>query len=44
MWRRCRKPGSATLRWPYRSVPAQIVTRLRTAARRELPELVPAGR
>jgi dihydrodipicolinate synthase/N-acetylneuraminate lyase len=37
-------PVGTRLRWPYRSVPAQIVTRLRTAALDELPDLVPAGR
>lgn len=36
-------PVGTRLRWPYRSVPAEIVTRLRAAARGELPELVPAG-
>ena len=33
-------PVGTRLRWPYRSVPAQIVTRLRTAALDELHELV----
>jgi dihydrodipicolinate synthase/N-acetylneuraminate lyase len=37
-------PVGTRLRWPYRSVPEEIVTRLRAAARDELPELVPAGR
>jgi dihydrodipicolinate synthase/N-acetylneuraminate lyase len=37
-------PVGTRLRWPYRSVPEEIVTGLRAAARDELPELVPAGR
>jgi dihydrodipicolinate synthase/N-acetylneuraminate lyase len=37
-------PVGTRLRWPYRSVPEEIVTRLRAAARDELPDLVPAGR
>ena len=37
-------PVGTRLRWPYRSVPAEVVTRLRTAAVDELPELVPAVR
>jgi dihydrodipicolinate synthase/N-acetylneuraminate lyase len=36
-------PVGTRLRWPYRSVPEQVVARLRTAALDELPELVPAG-
>ena len=35
-------PVGTRLRWPYSSVPAEVVTRLRTAARDEVPELVPA--
>jgi dihydrodipicolinate synthase/N-acetylneuraminate lyase len=34
-------PVGTRLRWPYRSVPEEIVTRLRAAARDELPDLVP---
>jgi dihydrodipicolinate synthase/N-acetylneuraminate lyase len=37
-------PVGTRLRWPYRSVPAEVVTRLRTAAQDELPELVPPVR
>lgn len=37
-------PVGTRLRWPYSSVPAEVVTRLRSAARDELPELVPTVR